>query len=70
MSEETERVVIITGGAAGIGFAISKAFAENGDIVAIVDRDEKHARLAANEIGLKSESYKLDVTDEKNVKFF
>ena len=33
-----KRVVVITGGATGIGFASSKKFAEKGDIVVIAGR--------------------------------
>ena len=44
------RAAIITGGAAGIGLAISKALAAEGANVALFDRDEESARTRASAI--------------------
>ncbi|MEZ5075931.1 MAG: SDR family oxidoreductase [Solirubrobacterales bacterium] len=44
------KVAIVTGGAKGIGRAIGDAFASEGAVVAILDRDEAAAREAAAEI--------------------
>ena len=45
------RVVVITGGASGMGAASAHAFAALGDTVVIVDRDEAGARTVAASIG-------------------
>ena len=37
MNTKTERTVIVTGAAQGIGYAIGEAFINNGDFVAILD---------------------------------
>ena len=62
----TGRVVIVTGGASNIGRAISQAFAAEGALVAIFDRDEAMARRTAGEIGAEGGSctaYTVDLTD-------
>lgn len=51
MAEFTGKVVIITGGALGIGRATARAFAGEGARVAIADIDEKAGRALADEIG-------------------
>ena len=48
----TDRVVLVTGGSRGIGFAIAKAFVAGGAKVVITGRDEAH--LAAARDALKS----------------
>ncbi|MBW4095937.1 MAG: beta-ketoacyl-ACP reductase [Acidobacteria bacterium] len=56
----TGRSVLITGGNRGIGLAIAKAFAENGDKVAVTYRSG--AELPAGILGVKA-----DVTDPASV---
>ncbi len=46
-----DRVVIVTGGASGMGAASARAFAELGDTVVIIDRDPERAREIAADIG-------------------
>ena len=58
------RTAIITGGAQGFGFAISKRLIQSGAKVIIWDIDEATAKKAEKEIGSKNFSYQIvDVTD-------
>jgi NAD(P)-dependent dehydrogenase (short-subunit alcohol dehydrogenase family) len=45
------RIVVITGGASGMGAASARAFATMGDTVVIVDRDRDGARAVAASVG-------------------
>lgn len=69
---DKDRTVIVTGAAGTIGYAIAKAFAENGDYVAIVDLKEDAAKAAAERLNQetngKAVGYKADITDEEQIK--
>ncbi|MCM3768089.1 3-hydroxybutyrate dehydrogenase [Neobacillus niacini] len=67
--EKKERIVIVTGAAQGIGFAIAKAFVENGDWVAIADIKVEAAEKAAAQLG-NAKGYKVDLTLEEDIKRF
>lgn len=61
-------VVVVTGGARGIGRGICETFARQGATAVIADIDEERARQTAVDIiasGGKAEAYALDVTDEE-----
>jgi NAD(P)-dependent dehydrogenase (short-subunit alcohol dehydrogenase family) len=60
--------VIVTGGAAGIGWAIARAFAARGDRVAILDLDGAQAATRAAELGSGHLGLTCDVTDEASVR--
>lgn len=63
----TNRTVIVTGGAQGIGYAIAQEFIANGDYVAIFDLNEEAANAATEKLG-NAKGYKVDVADETSVK--
>ena len=65
-----ERVAIVTGGASGIGLAISERLAREGNAVAIFDRDGDAARDAAAKIetgGGTAVGLTVDVTDRPGI---
>ena len=45
------QVVVVTGGASGIGFATAEAFAREGAEIALIDRDGDVAKAAAKKLG-------------------
>ena len=61
------RVVVVTGGAKGIGEAIAGRFANAGDTVVIVDKDEAGALHVAQALGDQHVAYTLDVASERDV---
>lgn len=64
------RVALVTGGANGIGFAISRLLAENGAAVAVVDREAGRAEEAAAELseaGGRCIAVPGDVTDAERM---
>ncbi|MEP7069607.1 MAG: SDR family NAD(P)-dependent oxidoreductase [Usitatibacter sp.] len=61
------RNAIVTGGAAGIGFAIAQRLAASGARVSLWDRDPKALAQAAKSIGAKTHTARLDVSDETDV---
>ena len=69
MSDRAERfagrVAVVTGGAAGIGLATARAFADEGARVVIVDLDEERLARAAGELGV--DPLRADVSREADV---
>jgi NAD(P)-dependent dehydrogenase (short-subunit alcohol dehydrogenase family) len=66
-----EQCVVVTGAAAGIGFAIAQRFAEEGATVALLDRNEERGRAVLDEIRLisrASEFYPVDVGVEAEMR--
>ena len=60
------RVVLVTGGASGIGAAIARGCAVEGAAVVVADRDEAGARAVADAVegdGGKALAVRVDVTD-------
>lgn len=62
-----DRVAVVTGGAQGIGLAVSQRFVASGAKVEIWDLDDGLARSAAREIGGDTHGIGLDVTDPEAV---
>lgn len=70
MSKLQDKVVIITGGAGGIGLGMAKAMAKEGAIVAIVDVNEETGKASEKllqEISPKSMFLKADLMDRENL---
>lgn len=64
------RVVLVTGGARGLGAAIARAVAREGAIAAVADIREEQAQTLAAELaaeGLRAGALAMDVTDEASV---
>jgi all-trans-retinol dehydrogenase (NAD+) len=61
------QVVLVTGGANGLGKALSLRFAAKGAHIAVADLDVTNAELLANQIeeqyGVKAFSYKVSMSD-------
>lgn len=62
-----QRTVIVTGGAGGLGYAISQKFVTQHDFVFVADLNQKAAEKAATELGENARGIALDVTDEESV---
>ncbi len=62
-----DKVVLITGGAAGIGKATAIRFAEEGALVVICDVDTKSGEKTLKELGPSAVFYQVDVTDRASV---
>lgn len=67
-----DKVVLVTGGASGLGLAIARVLAECGAIVVIVDRDETRLARAveSHPAGTRIEQASLDVSDAGAVSAF
>ena len=64
--EITDKVIVVTGGACGIGTALCRKFAREGaKAVVVADIDEQGAKVIAGEIG--GIPFRCDVTKEKDV---
>jgi NAD(P)-dependent dehydrogenase (short-subunit alcohol dehydrogenase family) len=67
-----DRVILVTGGASGLGLAIARVLAECGATIVIADRDETRLAHAAesNPDGARIEQAALDVSDAAAVSDF
>jgi 2-dehydro-3-deoxy-L-rhamnonate dehydrogenase (NAD+) len=62
------RHAVITGGAAGLGFAIAQRLLASGGTVSLWDRDVAQGRQAADRRGSGSTFVQVDVSDETSVR--
>ncbi len=65
-----QKVAVITGGASGIGLAISTLFAQQGAMVHILEINEEQAQKTVEEIGKsggKAKAHKLDISRQDEV---
>jgi meso-butanediol dehydrogenase / (S,S)-butanediol dehydrogenase / diacetyl reductase len=64
------RIIVVTGGASGLGEAIVNRFASKGDFVVVADSDELRGRQVADNLtaaGMPAEAETVDVTSEGEV---
>lgn len=65
------KTAIVTGGGAGIGYAVAECFAEAGaDVIIWYNTNAKAHEAAgriANQLGVKCKAFKVDVTDQPSV---
>lgn len=64
------KIVVVTGGAGGIGSAICKRFAEEGSVVAVFDLNANATNTLVSEIeaaGGRARGYSVDITDHDGV---
>ncbi len=62
-----DKIALITGGAAGIGYATTRRFIEEGARVVICDVNQKAGEAAIRDLGTEADFYRVDVTDRASV---
>ncbi len=62
-----DKIVLVTGGAAGIGIATAVRFIEEGALVSICDVNQPAGEAALADLGGQAEFYKVDVSDRQAV---
>lgn len=63
-----DQTAIITGGAAGLGFALTQKLLEKKVTVAIFDRDANTLKDAKAQLGENCHTYEVDITDERGIR--
>jgi short-subunit dehydrogenase len=62
-----DKVAIVTGGSAGLGFGIAKALIERDATVALVARDERRLQQARDQLGERVRIFPTDITVQAQV---
>ncbi len=62
-----DKIVLITGGASGIGYAMTKRFLEEGSRVVVMDKDEEGLSRLKSEMPELTQTIVVDVSKSKNV---
>ncbi|MBY3052605.1 SDR family oxidoreductase [Rhizobium laguerreae] len=68
MIDLKERIIVITGGARGIGYAIAERVIQSGGKVAIWDLNENMAKDSASALGSGTVAFGVNVADSQSVK--
>lgn len=66
----TDKVIVITGGAQGLGLEMARMCADNGAALALIDMNAEQLTAAATELratGVRVETYAANVADETSV---
>ena len=63
-----DKVIFLTGGSAGIGWACAKAYVAEGARIALAARDRNQVETAADELGPNHLGIECDVSRKDNVK--
>ena len=63
-----DKVVLVTGGAAGIGFATAEAFAAEGARIALCDVNSESGEKALRRLGSAAAFHQVDVSNQKAVR--
>jgi len=64
------KVIVVTGGASGLGAATATHLAEQGAKVILVDMNQEQGNALQQQLGEQAEFVQLDVTDEQAVEAF
>jgi len=67
MSKSKHPVAIVTGGASGIGLAITEKFIQNNIFTIVIGRDEKKLQAVKKILGKKGTAVKFDMTQLKGI---
>ncbi len=70
MAKWQDKIVVVTGGSAGLGLAIARAFGRRGARPVLISRNEQNLQIAADELGKDSivaDSLVADALDEPQV---
>lgn len=67
MSYWKDKVVVVTGGSAGLGFELVKAVVQRGGRVAVVARGEDRLHQAEQQLGERAKAFPTDITCQHQV---